>query len=390
MLKVIVDATPITTKPTGVGFHITNLINCLAKEQERIGFKLGIFYQPTLKKWLNRDFSLPRFINTERLEEKIIFPYPVRLSNWFLGNVPQIFPWLLDNKLQSYDIFHGTNFCVYPNSQTARVMNLYDLAFLCYPQFVDSVAGQYQQRVEQCLPWTDLIIVSSKSTKQDLIKYLRLSPEKVWVTPLASRYNQEYLQGINLTQVKQSLNYDFSQPYLLFVSTIEPRKNILTLIKAFNYLKQKYNIEQNLILVGRKGWQYRPVFEAIEQSPYSKHIYHLDYLCDRSVATFYKCATAFIYPSYYEGFGLPVLEAMTLGTPVVCANTSSLPEVAGDAALLIEPEKPGELAEAIYKIIDSSILRELLIERGYKQAAKFSWAATAQKTIEAYSAINRT
>lgn len=389
MLKVIVDATPITAQPSGVGFHVSQLIKYLAREQKQTRIELSIFYQPTFQKWLRRDFSLPDLIDTEQLQNKVIFPYPVRFSNWISSNTPQLYPWLLDRKLQSYDLFHGTNFGVYPDRQTNKIMNLYDLAFLCWPQYVDSVVAKYEQRVRQCLPWTKAIIVSSQSTKQDVVEYLAISPEKIWVTPLASRYSKNYLAGLDLEALQQQQAYDFQQPYIFFLSTIEPRKNILTLIKAFNYLKQKHRIDHNLVLVGGKGWQYQPIFAEIARSPYQAQIYHLNYLSDRVVALFYKLASVFVYPSYYEGFGLPILEAMTLGAPVVCSNTSALPEVAGDAALLFDPQQPLELAEAILKIIESPRLRDRLIEQGYQQAAKFSWASTAQKTIEAYRAIGK-
>ncbi|MGC1247731.1 MAG: glycosyltransferase family 1 protein, partial [Spirulinaceae cyanobacterium] len=183
------------------------------------------------------------------------------------------------------------------------------------------------------------------------------------------------------------INYDLSHPYLLFVSTIEPRKNITTLIAAFNYLKEKHKIDHNLLLVGRKGWRYQPIFQAIANSPWNKHIYHLDYLSDELVALLYKKADVFVYPSHYEGFGLPVLEAMTLGTPVVTSNTSSLPEVAGDAALLVNPNDPIELAESILKVISDRKLRDNLIQKGQKRAKLFSWERTAKETLKAYKSL---
>lgn len=381
MLKVVVDATPITKKPSGVGLYVANLINYLAQEKT---VELGIFYQPTLQKWLQRDLSLPDFLEKERSQSSVVFPFPVRLSNWVLNNTPRLFPYLLDSSLQSYDLFHGTNFSVYPDRHTRKVMTLYDLTFLRYPQYIDRVVARYNQKVRKCLQWTDTVVAISESTKEEAVKYLGIDPQKIWVTPLASRYSRDYLAGIDTNALQQQVTYDFSQPYLLFVSTIEPRKNIVTLIEAFNHLKKQRRIEHNLVLIGGKGWRYEPIFEAIVRSPYSKDIYHLDYLSDDLVALFYKLATAFVYPSFYEGFGLPVLEAMTLGTPVVCANTSSLPEVAGDAAIFVDPHQPLELAEAIYQIVNSSLLRDRLIQQGYQQSAKFSWATTAQKTVEAY------
>ncbi|HEY9650559.1 MAG TPA: glycosyltransferase family 1 protein [Coleofasciculaceae cyanobacterium] len=265
-------------------------------------------------------------------------------------------------------------------------MNIYDLTFIKYPNYVNSVVKTYTQRVKQSLKWTDVIITISESSKKDIINYLNIEPERIYVTPLASRYDSAYLYN-NKNIISQNINlshYDFTQPYILFVSTIEPRKNITTLIAAFNHLKQKYKIDHHLILIGQKGWRYEPIFSEIERSPWKEQIHHLNYLSDETVALFYSKADVFAYPSHYEGFGLPVLEAMTLGAPVVTSNTSSLPEVAGDAALLVDPNDSINLAEAILKIISDSQLRQELIQKGKERAALYSWERTAQETLQVY------
>jgi glycosyltransferase involved in cell wall biosynthesis len=207
------------------------------------------------------------------------------------------------------------------------------------------------------------------------------------VTPLASRYYAGYLSEELAHQMEASSEYDFSKPYLLFVSTLEPRKNINNLIRAFNLLKRKYKIEHQLVLIGQKGWNYEPIFREIERSAWRSQIHHLDYLSDEMVAVFYSKADAFVYPSHYEGFGLPVLEAMTLGAPVITSNTSSLPEVAGDAALLIDPDDPTSLADAILKVIGDSQFRSELIQKGKERAKLFSWERTAQETLKAYKSL---
>jgi glycosyltransferase involved in cell wall biosynthesis len=257
-------------------------------------------------------------------------------------------------------------------------MTIHDVTFIKYPEFVTGIVKTYTQRIKQSLQWTDLVIANSASTKRDIIEYLDVNPEKIFVTPLASRYS-------SLPNPPSSLT--ITKPYLLFVSTLEPRKNIINLIDAFNYLKDRYKLDHNLILIGKKGWKYQPIFDKISQSPFRDSIQHLDYLADDLVADYYQKADVFIYPSFYEGFGLPVLEAMTLGCPVVTANTASLPEVTGDSAILINPDNPLEIAAAIYQVISDTSLRQELITKGKKQAAKFSWQKTAQATIKAYLSL---
>ena len=190
-----------------------------------------------------------------------------------------------------------------------------------------------------------------------------------------------------IADLKISISYDFNKPYFLFVSTLEPRKNVIGLIQSFNYLKQNYKIEHQLVLIGQTGWKYQPILDTINQSPYRTEIHHLNYLTDDLVALFYSQAEAFIYPSFYEGFGLPVLEAMTLGAPVITSNTSSLPEVTGDSALLINPNHSMELADAMLNLIRDRVLRDNLIVKGKEQASKFSWKKTAEVTLKVYCSI---
>lgn len=383
--KIIIDATPITPRPSGVGLQITNLIHSLYSLQVEENFELGIVYQPRIKNWLRGDWNVPEALT--QYPSVHFFPIPVRVSNLLLFPTYKSVWSSLAKSWENPDIVHGTNYSVYPCDRCFKVMNIYDVAFIKYPQYVDAVAKSYVERVKRCLQWTDLVLTISESSKQDIIQYLNIAPERVYVTPLASRYNFDYLATRNIQQLSQIVNYDLSQPYLLFVSNIEPRKNIISIVMAFNFLKKKYKIEHNLVLIGRKGWNYQSTFAAIEASSYKQNIYHLDYLSDELVALFYSKADVFVYPSYYEGFGLPVLEAMTLGAPVVAANTSSLPEVAGDAAILIDPHDPNNLAEAIWEVINNSQIRHELIQKGKIRAKQYSWQQNAWETLKAYRSL---
>ncbi|WP_341527580.1 glycosyltransferase family 1 protein [Nostoc sp. UHCC 0302] len=391
MLKIVVDATPVEPKPSGVGFYVANLISSLDALQAQEKFQLEIAYQPGFKNWLLGKLALPNCLDS--YSNIHLLPIPVRVSDLLLTST-QVSNLLLDYSQNYFEkcfnypsILHGTNYSVYPCNNSFKVMNIYDLTFIKYPNYIDSVVKTYTKRVKRCLQWTDLVLTISESSKKDIIEYLQVPPEKIYVTPLASRYNIDYLSWQNIPILEKQVNYDFSKPYLLFVSTIEPRKNINTIITAFNFLKQKYKIDHQLILIGKKGWNYEPIFAAIESSYWKHEIHHLDYLSDELVALFYSKADVFVYPSHYEGFGLPVLEAMTLGAPVISANTSSIPEVTGDAAILIDPNEPIELAEAVLKIISDSQLSQELINKGKERAKLFSWERTAKETLKAYKSL---
>ncbi|MEH2111692.1 glycosyltransferase family 4 protein [Nostoc sp.] len=385
MLKVVVDATPVDSKPSGVGFYVANLICALDVLQKEENFQLGVVYQPGLKNWLRCDFSFPESLKDS--SQQYVLPLPVRISDLLLALdfKPSLF--YFEKYFGSPDILHGTNYSVYPCQNSLKVMNIYDLTFIKYPNYIDSVVKTYTEKVKRCLQWTDLVLTISESSKKDIIEYLQVDPNKVYVTPLASRYYPNYLPEEIAQRLEKQANYDFSKPYLLFVSTIEPRKNINNIITAFNYLKEKYKIEHQLILIGRKGWHYEPIFAAIENSPWANQIHHLNYLSNELVALFYSKADVFVYPSHYEGFGLPVLEAMTLGVPVISSSTSSIPEVTGDAAILVDPNNPIQLGEAILKVISNSQLRQELIDKGKTRAKLFSWERTAKETLNAYRTI---
>ncbi len=381
-MKVTVEATPILPKPSGVGLYVLNLLAALESLQEPEGFQLGLAYQPSLKNWLRGNLAVPDVLT--HYDPIAILPLPVRLLN-VLAQLPgQPLMERLERRFGQPDIYHGTNYAVYPCRHSLRIMTIYDLSFIRYPNYVTAVVRTYAQRVNQCLAWTDLVITISESSKRDVVEYLGVPEERVWVTPLASRYAGDALGNRDEAKKPQDLG---DRPYILFVSTLEPRKNVVGLIQAFDQLKTTHRIDHQLVLVGQKGWQFAPIFEAIAASPWQHHINHLDYLSDAEVAYCYRHADVFAYPSLYEGFGLPVLEAMTLGCPVVTSNTSSLPEVAGEAALMVDPTSVEELAAALWQIIDDRPRRQSLIEQGHQQAAQFSWQRTSKATLSAYRSL---
>ncbi|MCY7321473.1 MAG: glycosyltransferase family 4 protein [Phormidesmis sp. CAN_BIN36] len=380
MLKITIDATPLLPKPSGIGLYVAGLIQALESLKSEEAFELEVIYQPGVKNWLKGDLSFSEQLGG--YSNLRLFPFPVRLTNSFV-QFPSLFTPYFERYFGTPDIVHGTNYTVFPFRHSQRVMTIYDLTFIRYPHYTNATVSAYAERVKKCLQWTDLVFTISQSSKNDIVDCLGVNPDKVWVTPLASRYSADFSFDGSIA----STHYDFSKPYILFVSTIEPRKNIINLIEAFDYLKQKHRLDHDLILIGQKGWLYEPIFERMARSPYQKSIHHLSYLSDQLVALFYSKADVFVYPSYYEGFGMPILEAMTLGAPVVAANTSSLPEVAGDAALFVEPNDVADLAEAILRVVSDSHLRNQLIQKGRDRAKRYSWENTARETLKAYKLL---
>ncbi|MGI0492206.1 glycosyltransferase family 4 protein [Alkalinema pantanalense CENA528] len=378
MFSVTIDATSVLPKPSGIGLYTLNLIQELDRLRQPENFELRISFQPSLKGLLKGQFNYPEQL---RPYSPLIrtFPFPVRFSNWFL-RFPQLFPFV-ESQFGKPDIYHGTNYMVFPFRHSKRVATVYDLTFIKYPQFATATVKAYAQQLRRCLRWTDLIVTISESSKRDIVEYLGFPADRIVTTYPASRLTTA---DIPSPSAIADVPYPFSKPYILFVSTIEPRKNIATLIQAFEQLKARDRINHDLVLIGQKGWLYESIFDQITRSPYRDQIHHLSYLSDAAVAYFLAQANVFVYPSLYEGFGLPVLEAMTLGAPVVTSNTSSIPEVAGNAALLVDPQDVDALSHAIGQVIGDRTLRQQLITQGYQQATKFSWAETAKQTLNAY------
>lgn len=384
-VKILIDSTSIRDNPSGVAFYTYNLITALKASENNHDLEVNIYRQPSMSQWLKNNHSLPD--NLQGISPLKFIPFPVTVTN-LLGKSAQFLIPKDDRFWQDIDIIHGTDHYVYPFPNAKKVMTIHDLTFLKFPFYSNKIVKTYRNRIKKCLEWTDIIITFAHSTKQDIIDYFQLEKEKIFITSEASRYNLAYLNALNIEQIKAQINYDFQQKYILFVSTIEPRKNIINLVKAFNYLKKNYSINHHLILIGQKGWNYEQIFAEIENSQYHYHIHHLGYLSDEEVAIFYHLADVFVYPSFYEGFGLPVLEAMTLGTPVITSNTSSLPEVGGDAVIYINPDDYQSIAEGIYQVITQPDLREDLITKGKNRSSLYSWTRVAQETIEGYGMTN--
>jgi glycosyltransferase involved in cell wall biosynthesis len=231
------------------------------------------------------------------------------------------------------------------------------------------------------------VITDSEHSRRDLAHHLRLPPDSIAVAPLAA--------GACFAPVSDSCQraavleaHQIEQPYLLYTGGINPRKNIIALLKAFALLCPSHP-QLQLVIVGKPQWRATPLEAASQQLGIAERIRLVGYVADADLPTLYRAASCFVFPSLYEGFGLPPLEALACGTPVVCSNSSSLPEVVGDAALLVEPHDISGLARAIERVLDEPELAAELRARGLRRAAGFSWERTARITVEIYQAALR-
>jgi len=248
MVKVLLDCSSIRDYPSGVGFYTYNLIKGLKEQENQTSFAFEIYRQPSFKHWLTNNHNLPDILQ-DISPLKFLF-LPITISN-LLGKSAGLFINRNDAFWQNLDIIHGTDHYVFPFPYGKKVMTIHDLTFLKFPFYSNKIVKTYTKRIKKCLQWTDLIITFSENTKQDIMDYFGVKSDQIAITSEASRYNINYLKDKNIEEIKSKIDYDFQQPFILFVSTIEPRKNIINLVKAFNLIKEKYAVNHHLILIGQ-------------------------------------------------------------------------------------------------------------------------------------------
>jgi glycosyltransferase involved in cell wall biosynthesis len=282
------------------------------------------------------------------------------------------------------DVIHSPDFIPPTFGAKRRIITIHDLNFLYYPEYLNPDSRRYYaNQINWAARSANHIIADSEYTRQDLIDSLKVPAEKVTTIYLAANpvYSQQQdTEMVNTTLAKYSLPAGF----ILFVGTLSPRKNAITLVQAYYKLYQEKGVDLPLVIVGNKGWQSLELFKKIDELGIQDQVKHLEGLHDDELARLYSAASVLALPSYYEGFGLPPLEAMHCGCPVVVSNRASLPEIVGDAGLYCEPDDVNCWAEALIKVISDSDQRLQMIDAGHRQTGKFTWSSTARKTLELY------
>ncbi len=363
---------------TGIGEYTLNLLTHLFKADNKNQYYL--FYNSRQ----NVESIIPRF------SQRNIHYCPFKIPNKLLNLSLKIFRRPKLNKLiehryktEKIDLFFFPNISFFA-TDCPYIITAHDLSFEIFPEFLSlkrklwhriiNPRKQYQKAKQ--------IIAVSENTRNDLIKNFNISPEKIisiysGITP---NFRVLPTQHPGLNKIKRK--YNLPEKFFLFLGTIEPRKNIETLINAFE-LFQPENLENySLVIVGKPGWKYKSTFQKIEQynSAHQNKIILTNFIKSTEKVFFYNLATLFIYPSFYEGFGFPPLEAMACGCPVITAHNSSLSEICGDAAILIDPANANDIKNNIQKILEN---KNIFIKRGTKKSADFNWPKTAQSFLNA-------
>ena len=372
-MRIGFDISPLTPNRTGVGTYCYFLLRALLANHGQhsfFGYSTGsnpVVPGPSLASLAgHRHWRVPT-----RVAYKL----------WDVTGHPKV-----DSAFGGLDVFHATNFFLPPVTQAARVVTIHDLGFLVNPSWSSpKIVGPYSKGIERFVREADAILVYSESTRNDLVRLAGAVPEKIHLAPLGVDARFRPMSG-DLARKRVTERYGLAFPYLFFVSTIEPRKNIEGMIRA--YAKAAKHIPHRLVLAGGMGWQPTSVEAIARDAGVADRVVTLGYVKnDEDLPALYSAADVFLFPSHYEGFGLPILEAFACGCPVVTSNRASLPEVAGDAALMSDSEDLDEIAKNIIRIIGDDHLREGLIHRGRERARTFTWQRCAAQTMQTYEAV---
>lgn len=323
--------------------------------------------------------------NIERLKSVTHLPSNAELvrtwPGWSPLRVPLAIPAVV--WLKNSDVLHMTTYIAPPWPTRPTAVTVHDLSYLVYPRaFSPRVRTMLATLVPMSIRRAARVIAVSEHTKRDLIRFYGLAPEKVAVTPLAPGPAFRRLDRAG----EFPLPHGIVAPFLLAVGNLEPRKNLDRLLQAFSLLVREYGFEGQLVLVG-KGSGGTTILSKARQDGLEQRIVLTGFIDEQELVLLYNRAKLFVYPSLYEGFGLPPIEAMACGCPVVASNTSALPETLGDAALLVDPESVRDLAGAMNAVLARTDVAQALIQKGTERAGSLTWHETAARTRSVYTEI---
>jgi glycosyltransferase involved in cell wall biosynthesis len=320
----------------------------------------------------------PKYIYADNVTPLVVPPaarHPLAFFSWYNFKAPAAL------RSQKIDVWvQPFGFCSL-TTKIPQVLVVHDLSFIHFPKFIPWYHRMYYQRfTKKFLRKAKRVVTVSAFTKDDIIQQYKTPPEKINVVHGAARENFKVMSWFDREEMKEG--FAGGTEYFLFTGGIHPRKNLMNLLKAFSLFKKWQQSNMKLLIAGRMAWDYEHVLEKLKSYRYRDDVVLLGYQPDDELARITAGAYALVYPSYFEGFGLPIIEAMQSEVPVITSNTSSMPEIGGDAALYADPSKPDEIAKHMQHIYRDEILRTSLIEKGKEQAAKFSWDKAAEELWE--------
>ncbi len=364
----------------GIGYYIYYLLNNIAKLDTQNTYRL--LYNSYRREFIDKPpcFSYPNFSTVK-----------FRISNVFFSGISgtsasKLLP--VENLIGDVDIFHATNYLLPYCKHAKPILSIYDLSIIKFMQFhpLKRRIVFSRRRLLNSAKACKAIIACSDSTKKDIIDILDVSPDKIKV--IYGAISPEFKKIDDIGNIFNVLKkYSLPEKYILYIGTLEPRKNLARTIEAFKKVKDKMKDGLKFILIGGKGWYYKDIFRTIDKLNLNDDVVYLDYIRREDLPAIINGAQAFVCLSFYEGFGLPPLEAMACGIPTLVSNISCFPEIVSDACLKINPYSLDDITDGIVRILTDDKLRDVLRQRGLERVKDFSWQKTASETLALYNDV---
>ncbi len=376
-MRIAMELQPVLKNRSGIGWYTYNIIKAISKldkSDEFVGCAFNFLGRHNIE-------SIPDELNISMDVCKVI-PYGVYSRLW------DFIPFKYNNLFRTKaDIYHFFNFTVPEKIDGKIIVTVYDMVYKRFPETMSKANfRRLEKNLQRSVEVADIIITISENSKKEIIKYLNANEDKIRIVHVgvdALSFRREYKNNeIDLIKRKYSL----PDKYILYLGTLEPRKNIESIIESFALYK-KYGGDLKLVIAGKKGWAYESIFRKVKNCSLENEVIFTGYIDEPDKPCIYKMSSLFLFPSLYEGFGIPVIEAMAAGVPVITSNASSLPEAAGDAAVLVDPRDIKSIANSMLTIIDNKEYRKELVLKGFEQIKRYTWERSAEELLNIYSEL---
>jgi glycosyltransferase involved in cell wall biosynthesis len=367
-VRIAIDARKL--RDYGIGTYIRNLVRNLARIDRTTDYVLIV--QPSdveIASELGENFrTVPDWSGNYSIREQLSIP--------------------LDLRRENVDLFHAPHYVLPPLTPCKSVVTIHDCIHLRFPQYLPNRLAYVYARSSLWIAThrASRVLTVSETSKRDILRYFRVPESRIDViyNAIDERLG-EAPSATELAEVRE--RYQLNDPFVLYTGNIKPHKNLERLIEAFHALRRGGFEQVQLLIIGDEISKYPALRRAVHRYKLHKHVRFFGFVPDKTLASLYRLASVFVFPSLYEGFGLPPLEAMAAGTPVITSNVSSLPEVVGNAAILIDPYEPDSIAEAMRRVLTDAPLREDLRQKGLARVKEFSWERSVQRVRQIYTEV---
>ena len=377
LMRIGIDGIPLRYLKTGVGHYTFEVARSLALDSPSDEFELISPYPFISQPGDGCEPRWPSNLSAVHVKANLL------QRRWWAVGLPRYI------KRHPLALYHGTNFEVPLWKGCATLLTIHDLSVLLYPEAHEK---RFVRRSRLLLPLmartATMILAPSESVRREVCEHLKVKTAKVVAVPEAARRIFRPLTSQETEATRKRLGVE--DGFLLYVGTIEPRKNLLSLVRALNQVLCETPLRPQLVIAGKKGWLTDDLYAYLKESPAAERVLFTGYVTDEELCALYSSCRAFVYPSLYEGFGLPPLEAMACGAPVIASEIPSIKETVGDTARLVDPKDVDALAQSIVRLLEDDSERQHLSSAGLRRAAEFSWERTARSIREVYEeAIQR-